>query len=84
MEDIIGYAAGTLTTISFIPQAIKVLRDKNVEGLSLGMYVTFSIGVALWLVYGITISNYPMTVFNVITFALSIVILFNIIKYRKS
>lgn len=83
MEDIIGYIAGTLTTICFIPQAYKIIRDKNVEGISLSMYIVFLCGVLLWLTYGLILSNPPIIIFNTLTAALTSVIIFNIIKYKK-
>ncbi|PIR31721.1 MAG: hypothetical protein COV36_07255 [Alphaproteobacteria bacterium CG11_big_fil_rev_8_21_14_0_20_44_7] len=84
MEDIFGYLAGALTTVCFIPQALKILIHKNVDGLSLLMYSLFSLGVSLWLVYGILLNNIPMILFNSITLLLSLLILFNIARYRKS
>ena len=83
MEDIIGYIAGTLTTICFIPQAYKIIRDKNIEGISLSMYIVFLCGVLLWLAYGLMLSNMPIIIFNILTAALTSVIIFNIIKYKK-
>jgi len=83
MEDLFGYIAGTLTTICFIPQAYKIIRHKNVEGISLSMYIVFLSGVLLWLVYGLMLSNPPIIIFNVLTAALTSVIIFNIIKYNK-
>jgi len=76
MEDIIGMLAGTLTTISFIPQVIKVLRTKNTKDLSLMMYVIIFIGVLLWLIYGIAIDRYPMIIANAITIIFVSIILF--------
>ena len=84
MEDLLGYIAGTLTTASFVPQAYKVIVEKNVEGLSIIMYLTFTIGVLCWLIYGILIANLPMLIFNIITFILSTFILYNIFRYRKN
>ena len=81
--DIIGFIAGTLTTIAFLPQVIKTVKEKNVSGLSLAMYIAFSIGVACWLIYGILLGNWPMTVFNSITLLFAVAILANIIKYKK-
>lgn len=83
MIDILGYIAGTLTTACFIPQAYKIIRSKNVEGISLLMYLIFLSGVLMWLVYGLAISNGPMIVFNILTAALTIVIIYNIIRYKK-
>jgi MtN3 and saliva related transmembrane protein len=83
MIDIFGYIAGTLTTACFIPQAYKIISTKNVDGISLPMYLIFLSGVLMWLVYGLSISNGPMIVFNLLTAALTIVIIYNIIRYRK-
>ncbi|MBK7502634.1 MAG: D-alanyl-D-alanine carboxypeptidase [Polaromonas sp.] len=54
--DIIGYIAATLTTVSFVPQAWHTFRTKDVSGISLGMYSVFTVGIALWLVYGLMLS----------------------------
>jgi len=83
MEDIIGYVAGTLTTICFIPQAYKIIRDKNVEGISLSMYIVFLCGVLSWLSYGIILGNPPIILFNSLTAVLTSVIIYNILKYKK-
>ena len=81
--DIIGFIAGTLTTISFLPQVIKTVKEKDVSGVSLTMYICFSTGVAFWLFYGILLVNLPMIVFNIVTLIFAIAILLNIIKYKK-
>ena len=71
----IGYAAGTLTTISFIPQAWLSWRTRHTAGLSLGMVATFALGVAMWLTYGLMIGAWPVIVSNSITLALTLFIL---------
>jgi MtN3 and saliva related transmembrane protein len=70
-----GYLAATLTTLSFVPQAVKTIRSRDTSGLSLGMYVVFTLGVAMWLVYGIALNSMPMILANTVTFALSATIL---------
>ncbi len=70
-----GYAAATLTTISFVPQAWLSFRSRDVSGISLGMYSIFTTGVALWLAYGIFLGAWPIIVANAITLALSASIL---------
>jgi MtN3 and saliva related transmembrane protein len=52
MNDLIGYTAASCTTISFLPQVIKALRDHDTQSLSLGMYFIFTTGSCLWCVYG--------------------------------
>ena len=74
--DIIGYLAACLTTFSFLVQAIKSWKTKDLSGISLGMYTMFASGVALWLAYGIAIDNMPLIVTNALTLAFALSILF--------
>jgi MtN3 and saliva related transmembrane protein len=71
----IGVTAAILTTLSFVPQAIKTIRSKDTRGISLGMYAMFTVGVFFWLLYGIVLMSWPMIVSNVITLGLSATIL---------
>lgn len=70
-----GYIAATLTTLAFVPQAVKTIRSKDTRGISLGMYAAFTVGVAFWLGYGIVLQSWPMIVSNIVTFALAATIL---------
>ncbi|HEY0355598.1 MAG TPA: SemiSWEET transporter [Flavisolibacter sp.] len=79
---IVGYMAACATTISFIPQALKTIQTRDTSGISLGMYVVFTIGVLLWLVYGIFSNNFPIIAANVITLGLALTILVYKIKYK--
>lgn len=74
-NDALGYLAATLTTASFVPQALLTLRTRNVSGISLGMYVAFTLGVALWLAYGWQLGEWPIVVANALTLALAATIL---------
>lgn len=71
----IGGLAAMLTTASFVPQVWLTLRTRDVSGISLGMYSCFTLGVALWLVYGLSIGSLPVTIANCITLALALAIL---------
>ncbi|HEX4597342.1 MAG TPA: SemiSWEET transporter [Burkholderiaceae bacterium] len=73
--ELIGYAAGTLTTIAFVPQAWLSWKTRHTAGLSVGMYSIFVAGVALWLAYGVLIGAWPVIVSNVITLGLALFIL---------
>ncbi|MDP3823330.1 MAG: SemiSWEET transporter [Burkholderiales bacterium] len=73
--DTLGYAAATLTTASFVPQAWLTFRTRDVSGISLAMYSVFTLGIALWLVYGLYIEAWPVVIANVVTFALAAAIL---------
>ena len=74
-EDVIGYVAATLTALSFVPQAVKVIRTRKTDDLSLRMYVITAIGLATWLVYGVWIRSFPVIVSNSLTLVLVCVIL---------
>ena len=80
----IGYFAGVCTTIAFIPQVTKVWSSKNVNGLSLNMFIIFSIGVCCWLIYGILQKDLPLIIANMITLILAILILIGIVKFKKN
>lgn len=72
--DIIGTIAATLTTLCFIPQAVKVIRTHQTRDISLSMYLMFTTGVGFWLAYGIMIERPPMIVANIVTFILALII----------
>jgi MtN3 and saliva related transmembrane protein len=80
--DIIGTLAATMTTVSFMPQVIHTLRTRDVSGISLGMYSVFTVGVSLWLVYGILLGELPIIIANAITVALASTILGMKLRYR--
>jgi len=75
-----GYAGGTMTTLAFLPQVIKTLRTRDTRSISLGMYLLFTAGVFLWLLYGIRLHALPMILANGITLLLSLVLL--VAKWR--
>ena len=73
--DALGFAAATLTSASFVPQAWLTFRTRDVSGISLAMYSVFTLGIALWLVYGLYIEAWPIVIANVVTYALAAAIL---------
>ena len=82
--DTIGYIAAVLTTGSFLPQAWHTFQTKDVSGISLIMYSAFTLGVTLWLAYGLLLGAWPMIVANVITLTLAVAILAMKLTYGKS
>jgi len=73
--DLIGYGAAVLTTAAFVPQALKSWVSRDLSGISLSMYSLFTLGVALWLLYGIALQSWPIILANGITLALAGVVL---------
>ena len=76
LPDLIGYFAALMTTVSFLPQAILTIRTRDTASLSLSMYAIFTLGVALWLVYGLYLHNPAIIAANAVTLALSASILY--------
>ncbi|MFO1219080.1 MAG: SemiSWEET transporter [Burkholderiaceae bacterium] len=81
-SELVGYVAATLTTASFVPQVWHSLRSRNFAGLSLRMYGMFAGGVALWLVYGLMIRQWPIVIANAVTLALAGTILVMALRSR--
>ncbi len=71
----LGYVAAALTTFSFVPQAWHTFQTRDVSGISLGMYSAFTLGVLLWLIYGVLLGAWPLIVANFVTLALASCIL---------
>lgn len=74
--DWLGLLAGTLTTIAFVPQVIKTWRSRSAEDLSLGMFSLFTVGITLWLIYGLWIQALPLILTNTVTLGLAATLLF--------
>ncbi len=74
-EDLIGAAAAILTTSSFLPQAIKVVRTRDTDAISLAMYVLFTAGVSLWGIYGVMTGQWSIIIANGVTVVLAATIL---------
>lgn len=83
MADWIGIAAGTLTTIAFVPQVLRVWRTRTARDLSLATFSIFTAGVALWLAYGVMISSLPIVLANAVTLLLAGSILFLKIAFDR-
>ncbi|HEU4413934.1 MAG TPA: SemiSWEET transporter [Candidatus Angelobacter sp.] len=79
---LLGFAAGALTTLSFVPQVHKAWTSKRCHDLSWGMLFTFSGGVVLWLVYGVSLRAAPIIVANALTLALLVTIMVLKVRYR--
>lgn len=70
--ELLGLVAGTLTTISFIPQVLQVWRSRSAADISLTMFLLFTLGVLLWGIYGVLIGSLAVIVANAVTFVLTV------------
>ena len=77
----IGLLAGLLTTVAFVPQVMKIYRTKSGRDISARMFTMFSIGIALWLYYGILLQSIPIILANAVTLILTLAILALKIRY---
>ncbi|OKH23303.1 hypothetical protein NIES593_10225 [Hydrococcus rivularis NIES-593] len=80
---LLGLIAGILTTLAYLPQAIKTWQSKSADDISWSMLIILSVGIVLWLVYGVSIRNIPLIVANVVTFFLTSIILVLKIRYKN-
>jgi len=81
--ELLGIIAGTLTTISFLPQLVKVVKNKSAKDVSLLMFLIFTLGILLWLVYGILTFTLAIIIANSVTIILALSILILKIKYDR-
>jgi MtN3 and saliva related transmembrane protein len=72
MTNLLGAVAGTLTTIAFVPQVFKTWRTRRADDVSLGMLLMFTIGVTLWMIYGLILGAIPIIAANGVTIVLAI------------
>jgi len=75
MVDAIGTIGAVLTTVCWLPQAIKVIRERESRAISLPATLAFTLGVLLWLVYGLALADWPLIGSSAVTLALMLVIL---------
>ncbi|WAC25775.1 SemiSWEET family sugar transporter [Ancylobacter sp. SL191] len=81
LTEAIGGLAALLTTLCWLPQALKILRTRETRDLSLIAYLAFAAGVALWLVYGLLIVSWPVIAANAVTLVLLLGILSLKLRY---
>jgi len=80
---VLGIVAGIFTSISLLPQVIKILKEKRVEDLSVTMFVILTIGLSLWIAYGIIKKDMPIVITNAFSVALNLFILILRHKYKR-
>ncbi len=78
----LGFLAGILTTIAFLPQVIKSWKTRKTEDISIVMFLILCLGIFLWIIYGLLIKDFPIILANLITFILAFIILFFKLKYK--
>jgi MtN3 and saliva related transmembrane protein len=77
----VGSLAAVCTTLCWLPQAVKIIRERRTEGVSLATQTVFTLGTALWAVYGLLLNNRPVLFANVVTLAFALTILILKLRY---
>jgi MtN3 and saliva related transmembrane protein len=83
ISQLLGLAAGALTTAAFLPQVIKTWKSRSAKDLSLGMFSLFCLGVLLWLVYGLMVKDIPVIAANLVTLMLASTLLFFKLRFKE-
>ena len=84
IANILGMAAGTLTTASFVPQVFKLYKSKSSKDVSMTMFITLGTGVSLWVAYGLLVCSLPVILANSCTLGLVLVLIFLKLRYRHN
>ena len=79
--ELVGYMAAVCTTLCWLPQAVRTIRTKDTRGISLATQAFFSIGIALWLAYGVMLGSWPVIASNAVTLPLVLAVLAMKIRY---
>jgi MtN3 and saliva related transmembrane protein len=74
LVDTVGMTGAVLTTVCWLPQALKIMRERETRAVSLPATSLFTLGIAFWLVYGLALTDWPLIASNVVTLALMLVI----------
>ncbi|ACI99949.1 SemiSWEET family sugar transporter [Rhodospirillum centenum] len=83
LTEMIGYGAATLTTVAFLPQAVKIWRTRSARDVSLPTFALFTLGVLLWLAYGLLLGAWPVILANTVTLGLSVLILLMKLRFDR-
>jgi len=81
---LVGFGAGTLCTLAYLPQALHSFRTKSVRDLSFAMLLSLNLGLLLWVGYGFLIHSLPLILPNAITFFLAFPLLIMKLRYREA
>ena len=79
--DILGYSAGAITSLTFLPQVIKTWKSKSAKDVSMGMFLIAALNEVMWIVYGVLLNNWVIILTNSVVLSMSLVMIFLKIKY---
>jgi MtN3 and saliva related transmembrane protein len=80
--DVLGYAAGAITSLTFLPQVIKTWKEKSARDISLMMFVIAAVNETMWIVYGVLLNNWVIILTNAIVLSMSLIMLYFKLSYK--
>ena len=81
--DILGYTAGFITSLTFLPQVIKTWKERSARDISLMMFIIAAVNEALWIVYGILLDNMVIILTNVTVLSMALIMIYLKLRYNK-
>ena len=81
--DILGYAAGAITSLTFLPQVVKTWKEKSAKDVSLMMFIIAAINEVMWIVYGALLDNWVIILTNAIVLSMSLIMIFLKLRYNR-
>ena len=81
--DILGYSAGFITSLTFLPQVIKTWKEKSAKDISLMMFIIAAVNEVMWIVYGVLLNNWVIILTNSIVLTMSLIMIFLKLRYNK-
>lgn len=82
--ELVGGVAATLTTLAFVPQVWLAWRSEDLAGVSLGMYLMLTLGIALWLLYGLALGAWPLILANAVCLLLGLAMVWRLLRWRQA
>jgi len=80
--DILGYSAGAITSLTFLPQVIKTWKDKSARDISLLMFVIAAVNEVMWIIYGVLIDNWVIILTNIIVLSMALTMIYFKLRYK--
>jgi MtN3 and saliva related transmembrane protein len=80
--DILGYSAGAITSMTFLPQVIKTWKERSARDISLMMFLIAAVNEIMWIIYGILKNDWVIILTNAVVLVLSITMIFLKLRFK--
>lgn len=80
--EILGYSAGAITSLTFLPQVIKTWKDKSARDISLLMFLIAAVHETMWIIYGVLRDDMVIILTNAVILVMSLIMIYFKLKYK--